>query len=141
MNKVIYLDTAASALKPESVIRAEMDFLQNAYANAGRGICGRAAAVDDMIAAARADVARFINAAPDQIIFTSGTTDGMNRIVHIINDCVCGAGIKNKIWIITVRACHLNCYMILICAKLFCVQWMKNTIWCVQIYHARTFLL
>ena len=129
MNKVIYLDSAASALKPETVIRAEMDFLQNAYANAGRGICGRAAAVDDMIATARADVARFINAAPDQIVFTSGTTDGMNRIVHIINDCV------------TVRACHLNCYMILICAKLFCVQWMKNTIWCVQIYHARTFLL
>ena len=96
MNKVIYLDTAASALKPETVIRAEMDFLQNAYANAGRGICGRAAAVDDMIATARADVARFINAAPGQIIFTSGTTDGMNRIVHIINDCVCGAGIKNK---------------------------------------------
>ena len=96
MNKVIYLDSAASALKPESVIRAEMDFLQNAYANAGRGICGRAAAVDDMIATARADVARFINAAPDQIVFTSGTTDGMNRIVHIINDCVCGAGIKNK---------------------------------------------
>lgn len=84
MNKVIYLDSAASALKPESVIRAEMDFLQNAYANAGRGICGRAAAVDDMIATARADVARFINAAPDQIVFTSGATDGLNRVVRII---------------------------------------------------------
>lgn len=96
MNKIIYLDAAASALKPESVIRAEMDFLQNSYANAGRGICARAAAVDDMIARARADVARFINARPDQIVFTSGTTDGMNRIVHIINDRACGAGIKNK---------------------------------------------
>ena len=96
MNKIIYLDAAASALKPESVIRAEMDFLQNSYANAGRGICARAAAVDDMIAHARADVARFINARPDQIVFTSGTTDGMNRIVHIINDRACGAGIKNK---------------------------------------------
>ena len=96
MNKIIYLDAAASALKPESVIRAEMDFLQNTYANAGRGICARAAAVDDMIARARADVARFINARPDQIVFTSGTTDGMNRIVHIINDRACGAGIKNK---------------------------------------------
>ena len=53
MNKIIYLDAAASALKPEPVIRAEMDFLQNSYANAGRGICARAAAVDDMIARAR----------------------------------------------------------------------------------------
>ena len=96
MNKIIYLDAAASALKHESVIRAEVDFLQNGYANAGRGICARAAAVDDMIARAREDVARFINARPDQIVFTSGTTDGMNRIVHIINDRACGAGMKNK---------------------------------------------
>ena len=96
MNKIMYLDAAASALKSESVIRAEMDFLQNSYANAGRGICARAAAVDDMIARARANVARFINAQPDQVVFTSGTTDGMNRIAHIINNRVCGAGIKNK---------------------------------------------
>ena len=96
MDNVLYFDAAASALKPETVIRAEVDFLQNTYANAGRGICPRAAVVDDMIARARADVARFINARPDQIVFTSGTTDGMNRIVHIINDCVWGAGIKNK---------------------------------------------
>ena len=96
MDNVLYFDAAASALKPETVIRAEVDFLQNAYANAGRGICPRAAVVDDMIARARGDVARFINARPDQIVFTSGTTDGMNRIVNIINDRVCGAGIKNK---------------------------------------------
>ena len=96
MNKIIYLDAAASALKPESVIRAEMDFLRESYANAGRGICARASNVDDMIANARACVAQFINARPEQIVFTSGTTDGMNRIVHIISDRVCGAGIKNK---------------------------------------------
>ena len=96
MNNIIYLDSAASALKSESVIAAECDFLRHDYANAGRGICARASNVDDMVANARERVARFINARPDQIVFTSGTTDGMNRIVHIINDCVCGTGIKNK---------------------------------------------
>ena len=96
MNNIIYLDSAASALKPESVIAAECDFLRHDYANAGRGICARASNVDDMVAKARARAAQFINARPDQIVFTSGTTDGMNRIVHIINDCVCGTGIKNK---------------------------------------------
>ena len=96
MNNIIYLDSAASALKPESVIAAECDFLRHDYANAGRGICARASNVDDMVAKARAHAAQFINARPDQIVFTSGTTDGMNRIVHIINDCVCGTGIKNK---------------------------------------------
>ena len=96
MNNIIYLDSAASALKPESVIAAECDFLRHDYANAGRGICARASNVDDMVANARERVAKFINARPDQIVFTSGTTDGMNRTVHVINDCVCGTGIKNK---------------------------------------------
>ena len=96
MNNIIYLDSAASALKPESVIAAECDFLRHDNANAGRGSCARASNVDDMVAKARARAAQFINARPDQIVFTSGTTDGMNRIVHIINDCVCGTGIKNK---------------------------------------------
>lgn len=97
MNNIIYLDTAASALKPESVIKAEMDFLHESYANAGRGICARASNVDNLVANARARVARFINAKPEQVVFTAGTTDGMNRIVHIINDKVCGTGLKNKI--------------------------------------------
>ena len=86
MNKIIYLDAAASALKPESVINAEVDFLKNSYANSGRGICARAAAVDDMVASAREHVARFINADANQIVFTSGATDGLNRIVNIISN-------------------------------------------------------
>lgn len=97
MNKIIYLDAAASALKPESVIKTEMDFLRDSYANAGRGICARAIAVDDKIANARKKVADFIGAkAPEQIVFTSGTTDGMNRISRIINDSVSGDSLKNK---------------------------------------------
>lgn len=97
MNNIIYLDAAASALKPESVIKAETDFLRDSYANAGRGICARAIAVDDKIAEARKTVADFIGAKSlEQIVFTSGTTDGMNRISRIINDSVCGESLKNK---------------------------------------------
>lgn len=84
MNKIIYLDAAATALKSRSVITTEMDFLRNKYANAGRGICARASAVDDMVANARHRVAKFINADPNQVVFTSGATDGLNRIVNII---------------------------------------------------------
>lgn len=85
MNKIIYLDAAASAQKPASVIKAEVDFLQNSYANSGRGICNRSVAVDDMVASARAHVAKFINADTNQIVFTSGATDGLNRVVNIIS--------------------------------------------------------
>ncbi len=86
MNKIIYLDAAASALKPEIVIKAEKEFLQNDYANAGRGICSRAAAVDKSLLDVRKKACDFINAdSPSQIIFTSGSTDGLNRIVNILN--------------------------------------------------------
>lgn len=84
MNKIIYLDAAASCLKPESVVEAELGFLRNNYSNAGRGICARAAAADAMVMNARAAAAGFINADPGQVVFTSGTTDGMNRIVNMV---------------------------------------------------------
>ncbi|MBD5400361.1 aminotransferase class V-fold PLP-dependent enzyme [bacterium] len=84
MNKIIYLDAAASSLKSDAVIDAETDFLRYHYANAGRGICARAAAVDDMVCASRRAVADFINAASEQIVFTSGATDGLNRAQRII---------------------------------------------------------
>ncbi|MDE6570743.1 MAG: aminotransferase class V-fold PLP-dependent enzyme [Alphaproteobacteria bacterium] len=84
MNKIIYLDAAASALKPDAVVDAEVDFLRHKYANAGRGICARAAAVDQMVGRARMAVADFIGGGAHQIVFTSGTTDAMNRIVNIV---------------------------------------------------------
>ena len=84
MNKIIYLDAAASSLKPQCVIDTEVDFLKNSYANTGRGVCSRAVAADEMLAHARKAVADFICANPNQVMFTSGTTDGMNRIVNIV---------------------------------------------------------
>lgn len=84
MNKIIYLDAAASYQKSESVIQTEIDFLTQNYANAGRGICARAVAVDDMVARSRARVAGFMNARIDQIVFTAGTTDAMNMVANMI---------------------------------------------------------
>ena len=89
MNKIIYLDAAASSLKPQTVIDAERDFLVNSYANTGRGVCARAIVADEMLAGARQSVADFIGAKSNQIIFTSGTTDAMNRIVNIVRNSIC----------------------------------------------------
>ncbi|MBD5388761.1 aminotransferase class V-fold PLP-dependent enzyme [bacterium] len=86
MNKIIYLDAAASALKPRVVVDAERDFLDHQYANAGRGVCARAGAVDQMVATTRADVAAWIHAAPRQIVFTANATDGLNRAAAMIMD-------------------------------------------------------
>lgn len=84
MNKIIYLDAAASALKPAAVIDAQTAFLRDAYANAGRGICARAIATDKMVDDVRRRVADFMGATPHQIVFTSGATDGLNRVVRIV---------------------------------------------------------
>lgn len=87
MKKIVYMDAAASWLKNQSVIESEVDFLTYSYANAGRGVCERAANVDNMILGVRQDVARFIGAkSSSNVIFTSGTTDGLNRIVNIIKN-------------------------------------------------------
>ncbi len=85
MNKIVYMDAAASFLKPQVVVDAEADFLVNRYANAGRGVCARAVAVDDMVRNVRDQVAKFINADESQIVFTGNATDSLNRIVNIVD--------------------------------------------------------
>ena len=88
MNKIIYLDAAATYQKPESVIQTEFDFLRNHYANAGRGVCARASYVDDMVLRVRRRVAEFMGAGENQIVFTSGTTGAMNMIARMLDLCV-----------------------------------------------------
>jgi cysteine desulfurase/selenocysteine lyase len=81
------MDSAASSLKSDAVIRVQVDFLQKNYANSGRGICARANVVDEMVNRVRNSVRDFIGATTtDQIIFTNGTTDGMNQIARMIPD-------------------------------------------------------
>ena len=86
MNKFVYMDAAASWLKPQSVIESQVDFLANSYANAGRGICARAGHVDTLIDETRGAVADFIGANKENIVFVSGTTDAFNRIVNILQN-------------------------------------------------------
>ena len=88
MKKIIYVDASASWLKPQSVVEVEARFLRKSYANAGRGVCARATHVDDLIATSRSRVANFIGAMSKNIVWTSGTTDAFNRIVHIIKNTI-----------------------------------------------------
>ena len=85
MNKIIYLDAAATYQKSDAVVGAEIDFLRNHYANSGRGVCERAVLVDNMVMGARERVAAMMNTTAEHIVFTSGTTDGMNQIARMLN--------------------------------------------------------
>ena len=94
MKKIVYMDAAASWLKNQSVIESQTGFLTNSYANAGRGVCERASNVDKMVADVRRAVADFIGAKPSSIVFTSGATDGLNRIVNIVKNTKSWGGKK-----------------------------------------------
>jgi cysteine desulfurase/selenocysteine lyase len=75
-----FLDSAATTLRPQSVIDALVDYYSTDNANPSRvhTLASRAA---DRLAAARQDLARFVNAAdPSEVIFTRGTTEGINLV-------------------------------------------------------------
>lgn len=75
-----YLDSAATTLRPQSVIDALVDYYSTDNANPSRAhtLASRAA---DRLAAARQELARFVNAPdPSEIIFVRGTTEGVNLV-------------------------------------------------------------
>jgi cysteine desulfurase/selenocysteine lyase len=79
----VYLDNAATTHKPYSVIQAEIDFYEQYNANVHRGIYPIAAKATAAYEAVREKVKHFLNAAkPSEIIFTSGTTEGVNLVAQ-----------------------------------------------------------
>jgi cysteine desulfurase/selenocysteine lyase len=78
---LIYLDSAASAQKPNVVMEAMTHATRTAYANVHRGLHTLANETTDAYEAAREKVRRFLNAAePGEIIFTKGATEGINLV-------------------------------------------------------------
>lgn len=78
-----YLDSAASAQKPQSVIDRELDFYRHGYAAVHRGIHSLSAEATQDMEAVREKVATFINAASvEEIVFVKGTTEGINLVAN-----------------------------------------------------------
>lgn len=77
---IIYLDNGATTFKPMSVLNAMNDYYMNYCANAHRGDYSISYKVDVAYEEARGKVAKFINAEPENIVFTSGTTESLNII-------------------------------------------------------------
>ena len=78
----IYLDSAATSHKPQVVLDALRDFYARDYATVRRGIYGSSEAATSTYEQARATVARFIGANPQEIIFTGGATAGINFVAQ-----------------------------------------------------------
>jgi cysteine desulfurase/selenocysteine lyase len=81
--KLVYLDSAASAQKPQMVLDAMNDFYTKSYANIHRGIYKLSEQSTIMFEGARATVANFLNAhSGDQIVFTKNATESINLVAN-----------------------------------------------------------
>jgi cysteine desulfurase/selenocysteine lyase len=79
----VYLDNAATSHKPQVVIDAVSRFYERDNSNVHRGLHALSMRATDGYEAARARVARFINAAsPAEIVFTRGTTESVNLVAQ-----------------------------------------------------------
>lgn len=88
-----YLDSAASAQRPNVVIDAEADFYRHGYAAVHRGIHTLSAEATARMENVRVAAARFINArSPDEIVFVRGTTEGINLVANSWGNSQVGAG-------------------------------------------------
>lgn len=77
-----YLDTAATAQKPCVVIDAITRGYDETYATVHRGVYQRSADMTLAYEAARATVANFIGAKPDEIVFVRGATEAINLVAQ-----------------------------------------------------------
>jgi len=78
---MIYLDSAATTKIDPQVLEAMLPYLTNEYGNAGSlHSLGRKAS--QAIDHAREQVAKFLNCEPDQVIFTSGGSEGNNLVIQ-----------------------------------------------------------
>lgn len=78
-----YLDTAASAQKPQQVIDAMTSVMQDHYANIHRGLYYNSQETTRLFELARGKVADFLDArAPENIVFTRSTTESINLVAH-----------------------------------------------------------
>ena len=78
---LVYLDNAATTQKPTSVIDALRSYYEQDNANIHRGIHTLAERATTAYETTRQSARQFINAAePEEIIFTRGTTEGLNLI-------------------------------------------------------------
>jgi cysteine desulfurase/selenocysteine lyase len=91
--KLVYLDSAATSLKPQCVIDTLSDFYASGYGTVHRAVYHFAAKATERYHAARCTAQLFLNAkSPDEIIFTKGTTEGINLVAASFGKAFLQAG-------------------------------------------------
>lgn len=90
--RLVYLDSGATSQKPQAVIDAEVDFLTRSNSAVHRGAHTLAAEATELFEDARTTVAGFVGARPEQLVWTSGATAGLNLVAYSIGNASLGRG-------------------------------------------------
>jgi cysteine desulfurase/selenocysteine lyase len=84
--RLVYLDSGATAQKPNSVIDAELNFYRTSNAAVHRGAHQLAEEATENFENARSIVAEFIGATSDQIVFTKSATESINLVAYALTE-------------------------------------------------------
>ena len=77
---IIYMDSAATSLTPESVLASMQSYYRHYNANVERGVYRLSQVASQLYEEAHIKVADFISAKEEEIIFTKNTTEGINLV-------------------------------------------------------------
>jgi len=88
---LVYLDSGATSQKPRAVLDAERDYYEHRNSAVHRGAHTLAADATEEFEAARATVARFIGASPEELVWTANATEGINLVAYALTASL-GAG-------------------------------------------------
>ncbi|NMP21179.1 cysteine desulfurase [Sulfobacillus harzensis] len=92
-HRLVWLDSAATSQKPTAVLKAVERYYEESNANVLRSVHTLASEATEEFNAARAKVAGFIGAnRPEEVIFTRGTTEGLNLVARGFGDQVVHGG-------------------------------------------------
>lgn len=81
---LIYLDNAASTQPPRQVVEAMADYMLHSHSNVHRSVHYLGNQATRRYEEARAGAAAFLNAAEDEVVFTSGTTEAIDLVAQAI---------------------------------------------------------
>ena len=90
---LVYLDNAATSQKPTAVIERTERYYRRENSNVHRGVHRLSQDATEAYESARKSIARFINAPnPEHVIYTKGTTEGLNLVANTFGSQQVGAG-------------------------------------------------
>ncbi|HUL98811.1 MAG TPA: cysteine desulfurase [Mycobacterium sp.] len=84
--QLAYLDSGATSQRPVQVLDAERDFLTTSNGGVHRGAHQLMEEATDAYEQGRADIAAFVGADADELVFTKNATEALNLVAHVLGD-------------------------------------------------------